>query len=169
MYKALLLLLALFSIPKMVIGQEIIVELIEVEGNYRTKHGFITKIIPVKAGDTLTVLEQHFLEGVCQRALINTKLFNSVEVSFVTSSSQTKLHIEVKERWYLYPSPHLALADRNFNEWWVDRNHDFTRLVVGGTLLHKNISGHGDELLATVWTGFERRAIIDYKTPYLHH
>ena len=62
--------------------------------------------------------------------LLNTALFNFVDFDWVDESVDSKaLTISVVERWYLWPIPYLAYADRNLRSWWEAK--DWTRLSYG--------------------------------------
>jgi len=52
----------------------------------------------------------------------------------------------VSERWYTFPEPQFELADRNFNVWWNEQDHDFDRTEYGVDLLCYNFTGNYDLL-----------------------
>jgi hypothetical protein len=61
----------------------------------------------------------------------------------------------------------MDLADRNFNEWWQDRNHDLSRLDYGMYLKQKNIHGRNETLLLRLVNGFNKKAELYYTIPYI--
>lgn len=144
------------------------VESISVNGNDRTKLSYIQKLLPFSVGDSIGKqhLSSTLKEG--QTNLTNSKLFNSVttETAF-PDSGKVRILIYVEERWYLYPVPYASIADRNFNEWWVDRNRSLQRLVFGGDIVQKNLSGHNDDLKMSVLVGFEQKIRAKYSIPFL--
>src|SRR5690606_41730575 len=74
---------------------------------------------PTRRSSDLTLIED-------KNKLINTRLFNKVEIHLVEIDRfLVDLIIEVNERWYTFPIPILALSDRNFNDWI--QNHDAKR------------------------------------------
>ena len=50
------------------------------------------------------------------------------------------------ESFYLLPSIIFELSDRNFNDWWVNFDHDFSRINYGGGFLQYNLTGRADVL-----------------------
>ncbi len=75
--------------------------------------------------------------------------------------------VEVSERWYTFPVPILELADRNFNEWWQNYNHDLKRLNYGLKLYQYNVRGRNETLLLTAKFGFTKVFRVSYRMPYL--
>ena len=48
--------------------------------------------------------------------------------------------INLIESFYLLPSIIFELSDRNFNDWWVNFDHDFSRINYGGGFLQYNLT-----------------------------
>ena len=59
------------------------------------------------------------------------------------------------------------LSDRNFNDWWVNFDHDFSRINYGGGFLQYNLTGRADVLEFTFRRGFIRELYSSYYIPYL--
>src|SRR4051812_41669791 len=90
-------------------------------GTRITKDRILLREMSLKPGDTISSLR---LDDVLVRdraKIYNLRLFNTVVVrwlEFDPGAGLVDLIIEVKERWYIFPSPIFELSDRNFNEWW---------------------------------------------------
>lgn len=98
--------------------------------------------------------------------LLNTALFNFVDFDWVDESVDSKaLTISVVERWYLWPIPYLAYADRNLRSWWEAK--DWTRLSYGFDLVYGNLWGLKHELDLTVIGGYNQNYGLTYDIPYL--
>lgn len=142
---------------------------IRVEGNHRTRTGIITRELAIKSGDTIrTSLLAETLE-IDRRKIVNTNLFVIVEMipEPNADSVRTNVRVVVKERWYLIATPVFQLADRNFNEWWYDRNRDFSRTIYGVYLSYGNVSGRADKLRVLAEFGFIPKFEVSYSLPYL--
>jgi hypothetical protein len=87
--------------------------------------------------------------------------------SIPASGSSVKIFVFVKERWYIFPAPIFELADRNFNVWWQDFNHDFARTNYGLNMIFYNLSGHKDDLETVTQWGFTPKFEIFYNRPYI--
>jgi len=142
---------------------------ISVEGNLRTRTSIITRELSIKTGDTIrTNLLAETLE-IDRRKVVNTNLFVVVEMIPETSADSVHINIRVvvKERWYFIATPVFQLADRNFNEWWYDRNRDFSRTIYGVYLSYGNVSGRADKLRVLAEFGFIPKFEVSYSLPYL--
>jgi outer membrane protein assembly factor BamA len=151
------------SIGHVIIGD------IRVEGNHRTRTGIITRELAIRSGDTIsTPLLAETLE-IDRRKIVNTNLFVVVEMIPLLNadSVRTDLRIVVKERWYLIATPVFQLADRNFNEWWYDRNRDFSRTLYGVYVSYGNVTGRADKLRVLAEFGFIPKFEVSYSLPYL--
>ncbi|WP_345026236.1 BamA/TamA family outer membrane protein [Ravibacter arvi] len=139
------------------------------EGNHKTRAGIIMRELAVKSGDTVRVHELADILEVDRRKVVNTNLFVTVQFDpeFTGDSSQVDLRLKLRERWYIFGLPVFQLADRNFNEWWYDRNRDFSRITYGLYGSHNNVSGRNDKLKVLVELGFVPKYEISYSFPYL--
>jgi len=145
-----------------------VVDNIEVEGNKRTKTFIIERELDFKIGDT--VLTKN-LDARLQRThnrLFNTGLFleTSTQILAIDSTHKT-VKVIVKERFFTYIVPIIGLADRNFNEWWVQRDHKFNRLDIGLYILQKNMRGRNESMKIKAEFGFTKKAEFTYTIPYL--
>ncbi|GAB3893095.1 hypothetical protein GCM10028825_33190 [Spirosoma agri] len=125
-------------------------------------------------GDTIRLSELPGRVEWDQRNINNTNLFVTVDVSTVqvTPDDSTQLGlldltVTMKERWYIIAYPVFDLADRNFNEWWYDRGRDLRRVIYGGRLSYKNVTGNNDQLQVIFERGFSQRTVLSYAKPYI--
>ncbi len=149
--------------------KNILIGTIHFEGNLKTQTKIIARemaIAPEMAFDSLGF--QEALE-VDRRKIVNTNLFITVEMKtqLDTDSLHTNITVIVKERWYFIMLPIFQLADRNFNEWWYDRNRDLRRTIFGTYLSYGNVTGRADKLRLLAEFGFIPKFDISYSMPYI--
>jgi outer membrane protein assembly factor BamA len=159
---------ASFQLPANSNGS-VFVRQIDIEGNRRTRSSIILREMAIKNGDTLAIAELRDKLEVDRRKIGNLNLFITVdmETGFSQDSTTVDIKILVKERWFFIAFPVFEIADRNFNEWWYDRNRDFKRVVYGGYVSYRNVTGRADRLVLSVEMGFTPRYGISYSLPYI--
>lgn len=147
--------------------ESLVVKRVEVIGNKKTKESIILREMTFSVGDTLTegVLSEKLERS--RKNIFNTNLFLWCKADFDQVNGEANIIIEVRERLYLLPLPILFLADRSFNEWWYNRNHDLKRLTYGVLLNHSNLTGNADVLKAKVYGGFVPYFELSYNRPYI--
>ncbi len=146
----------------------VVVDEIKVEGNKKTRRSIIIRELDFRVGDTLClpVLVHRFKNN--ENQLLNSGLFNSVDIEIHRwTGNRVMVNVKVKERWYTFPVPVFALADRNFNVWWVEYDHNFSRTVYGIKFYQENLRGRNEELKVTGLLGFEQRFELRYKIPFI--
>lgn len=149
-------------------GRFILVNRIFIVGNRVTKDQIILRELTLKPGDVVFSTELPIILDLDKKKLINTRLFNTAEVKVLEyQDDQIDLLIDVDERWYTFPAPIFELADRNFNEWWENYNHDFKRVNYGLRLYQFNMRGRNETLRFTFQLGYQRRFEISYRFPYI--
>lgn len=155
-------------------ARSVIVRSVSLKGNYRTRDRIILREMTLHAGDTIHLGDLTSRIAWDQRNINNTNLFVTVDVSTVqvTPDDSTQLGlldltVTMKERWYLIAYPVFDLADRNFNEWWYERGRDFRRVIYGGRLSYRNVTGNNDQLQVAIERGFLQRTIVSYSRPYI--
>lgn len=137
-------------------------------GNEKTKRFIITRELKFKEGEYLERQELDEILELSKNNVYNTNLFHSVEIQKLQSdSSFIDVLVKVEERWYVWPSPVFRLADRSFNDWWYNRNHDLSRVNYGLKLDIYNFRGQKENLRFVGFTGFEKRLIFQYAIPYI--
>lgn len=138
------------------------------EGNNRTKPWYISRELSFEEGGQYQRWELDSMFVWDGNRIYNTNLFNEINFSFVNDANGTAdILITVSERWYFYPNLIFKLADRNFNDWWVNRNRDLNRVNIGMKLTQYNFRGRGERLRVIGQTGFEKRLSFSYDIPYI--
>ncbi len=141
---------------------------VTIEGNRKTRKKIITRELSVAPGDQLSLIRLNDTLKLDRNKIYNTNLFNEVEPQIqVVNDSTVDLNIKVDERWYLYPVPIFRLADRNFNDWWVNQGANFQRVNYGLRVTQYNFRGRGERLRFMLQSGFEDRFIFNYLIPYI--
>ncbi len=156
----------LLAAPDSAIGQSFLKE-ITVVGNRKTKDYIILREIQMKQGDS--VRNQNFEAQLIQARsqVYNTNLFDEVIfIALKLDSFNFRLHVQVKERWYIYPSPQFKLIDRSFSEWIKVYNADLERVTYGGKYTQYNVTGRRDVIRMSVLTGYARDIQLEYSNPY---
>lgn len=149
-------------------GRPLVVNRILIIGNRVTKEQIVLRELSVRAGDVVNSAELPVILDLDRKKLINTRLFNTAEIKVLDYKNGTiDLLIDLNERWYTFPSPIFELADRNFNEWWENYNHDFGRVNYGLRLYQFNMRGRNETLRLTAQFGFQRRFELSYRFPYI--
>ena len=169
MKKLLVILIFLCSVATFAQQQDscFVVSKINVTGNKVTKTSTINREMLFKEGDTICsddAIKQS------RENLLNTTLFNFVDFYWTDDTLQANvksLTINVTERWYLWPVPYLAYADRNLTAWF--KEGDFSRLSYGFDLIYRNLWGLKHELDLTVIAGYNQNLSLSYDIPYLTH
>ncbi|WP_091542041.1 BamA/TamA family outer membrane protein [Thermoflexibacter ruber] len=140
-----------------------------IECHQKTIDRIILREMAYKKGDRIAKAN---IDSVLQKEankIFNTRLFVVVDVYPIPVKGDTiNLLVSLVERWYLYPIPIFELADRNFNEWWKQRNRDMSRVNYGLRLTQENVRGRNETLKLLVQLGFVERYGIEYKIPYIN-
>jgi outer membrane protein assembly factor BamA len=148
-------------------GKKYYVKAIQIEGNKRTKNAIIIRELGINIGDSLSANTFEALLIRRKNNIFNTNLFNKVEVLHILTQDTLELKIKVEERWYFLGIPEILLADRSFNEWFYDRDKDFSRISYGINLKHFNLTGNNDQLKFKALGGFIPYYEVGYLKPYI--
>ncbi len=157
--------------PKSLITDSTLVYIdsLKVSGNDHLRDNVIFAESRLSVGDTIRV--DHLREQLIRsRAnLLNTKLFNEVELLIYKWKDDHSISVEfaVDERWYIYPIPIVQLNGITFREWTDEFENDLKRLTYGLDLKHNNLTKRGDPLGLNISTGFEKNYEFDYFFPSL--
>ncbi len=155
-------------VPERHLSKKVIVRQIVIEGNAITRKSIITREMSVQEGDTLEVDSIRQLLNQNKLRLVNMSLFNDINMNIEeVTKNKVDWHVQVKERWYILPKFTFELADRNFNTWWVQQNHDFSRANVGVTIYDYNFRGNLENLSATIQLGYTQKYALNYQIPYI--
>lgn len=136
-------------------------------GNKRTKEKIMLRELNFKVGDTLTIHEMENAKTRSQQNMINTSLFNFVTITPKVNEALKTIDviIDVKERWYVWPSPIFEVQDRNFNSWWATK--DLFRINYGMFLDFQNVRGRNENLVLKFRKGYTELYGFNYRIPYL--
>ena len=144
---------------------------VQITGNKRTKEFIVMREVPFRKGDRLTQQELEKKMVLAKQQLMNTSLFVDVTPYVSTSvyqqnNYQQVITIDVKERWYLFPTPYFRLIDRNFNQWWVDQHRNLDRVNYGLKFIQNNFTGRNDNVDIWLITGYTQQITLRYSLPF---
>lgn len=136
---------------------------IQFEGNNQTKEKILRAELDIKEGDQLNLVALRKRLNANRLRLYNLQLFHYVRYIALCEGNGLNLIFSLQERWYIWPSPILSFADRNFNAWLEHR--DWRRFDYGLHLLVKNFRGLNETLAANFQQGYNRRYELFYTKP----
>jgi outer membrane protein assembly factor BamA len=146
----------------------VLIDNIFITGNNKTKAKIILRELSVEKGKRYPINTLNEILQSDRNKIYNTKLFNTVEVGLLELNlEKVDVVVKVTERWYLFPIPLIDIIDRNFNDWWVNHNHDFSRIIYGLSLYHFNMRGMNERMTLTAQFGFSKRYEFEYEFPYI--
>ncbi len=154
------------KIPNLVTISDVVVS-----GNKKTKIFIVMREVSFRKGDQLTETELEREMQLTRQQLMNTSLFVDVTVyissSVKTGNSNTRaIAIDLKERWYLFPTPYFRLIDRNFNQWWVEQHRSLERVNYGLKFIQNNFTGRNDDVDIWLITGYTQQITLRYNLPF---
>src|SRR5690606_38365233 len=124
-------------------------------GNKKTREHVIIREMGLQPGDSIPISNVSLSLDRIKLNILNTKLFNDATINIRNwDENGLDLYVEVVEKFYIIPIPFIQLADRNLNEWWVDRDKDFKRIQYGATVNWSNFRGRNETLSITASLGF---------------
>ena len=137
-----------------------------ITGNRKTKERIILRELTLQPGASFSGNDLPLILDKDQEKLVNTRLFLEVDIQTVDRSPEViDLIVQVKERWYFFPSPIFKLADRSFNEWWTNQGRDFSRVNYGLKLLQYNFRGRRETVRLLGQFGFSKTFALNYVIP----
>ncbi|WP_394340954.1 BamA/TamA family outer membrane protein [Pleomorphovibrio marinus] len=148
--------------------EQVTVNSIFVVGNEKTRKRIILREMDIKEG--ITYDWQEFVELIIgdQKKIYNLQLFTTVDVTpLFTGDDQVEVLVSLRERWYILPSVIFNLADRNFSEWWINQDRDFSRVNYGLKLDHNNVGGRNEKFRILGQLGFTQAFDLHYSKPYI--
>jgi outer membrane protein assembly factor BamA len=154
--------------------QKLTLQSINIFGNDKTRRSVILRELPVREGQQILADSLSTCLEIARLRLLNVGLFTTVAVrSDSVGDHALKWDILLQERWSIIPSPIFRLADRNFNVWWDEMNHDLRRINVGVRVRDNNFRGNLESLSFTVQAGYTQQLAVEYLRPYIddqqHH
>lgn len=151
------------------VAQEMVVSAIVIHGNQKTSDKILLRELPFNIDSSYQL--NHLTENLLPQAkwnLMNLNLFNGIELRIEIDESRAVVHIEVVEKWYLWPIPFIEYADRNFNQ-WVNLQLDPYRTNYGLYLFQYNLFGMNQTLKLSLVNGYNREVGIQYSLPWLNN
>lgn len=146
----------------------IVVRNVIVLGNKKTRTNVILRELGLFPGDTLWLRDLGSTLDQKRKQLLNLSLFLNVTVNVKNwHDKNVDVVFEVWERWYTFPIPIFKLADRNFNQWWVEQGRSLKRVNLGVRLFQDNLTGRNDEVRAELQMGYTQRVALSYDLPYV--
>jgi outer membrane protein assembly factor BamA len=157
------------SVPEIEISQEyIIVDQIEFEGNRATKQHILLRELSFSPGDTLYQAEIPLILEQSRENLLNTSLFNFVDVSLLFHDLVPSANVRFTfvERWYIWPFPIFEVAERNLNDWILNPN--IQRTNYGVYIVKENFRGRMEKVNFLARFGYKQKFNLGYAIPYIN-
>lgn len=146
----------------------LIIDSLQITGNKKTKNYIIEQELTFKLHDSINTSSLEEAIRRSEKNLLNTSLFLTAEISIKeTIKGHAYCVIAVTERWYLFPRIYFSIADRNFNVWWVEHNHELSRVQYGAGIIWYNFTGNRDNLGIDFIAGYTQKIALSYNRPYL--
>jgi len=146
--------------------QDVLIGNVFITGNRKTKEKIILRELALKPGAVFSKIDLPIIIQKDKEKLINTRLFLEVDIQLIERTQEVvDLVIQVKERWYFFPSPIFKLADRSFNEWWVNQGRDLSRVNYGVRLTQYNFRGRRETVKMIAQFGFSKTLALNYVIP----
>lgn len=137
-------------------------------GNKVTKPFVIEREMSIKAGDSIKASALNDIVEYNRERILNSQLFVEAEGNIKNwQNDSIDIEYTLKELFYWNAHPYVTLADRNFNVWWYEYNHKFSRLNLGADINRKNFRGRGEEIGIEGQIGFNKHVYIYYANPYI--
>ncbi len=129
------------------------VDSVVISGNKQTKDFVILREMSLHPGDTIT--RRAVLYD--QERIYSLRLFNQVHIDIVpTMPGKAMIHVEVSERWYIFPFPVFGIRDR-----------DWKKFFFGVGILHSNFLGRNEKLYGVGVLGYDPSLSLLYRNPYI--
>lgn len=140
---------------------------IVLRGNENTRPELIYRELMFEPGDSMTLRQLDRVLVRSRQNLLNTRIFNFVEISVKHHSDHTAdVYIEFVERWLTWVVPLLELGERNLNE-WMDKP-SLTGLNYGIYAYLANMRGNNERLKLLIKTGYRDKLSLSFISPYLN-
>lgn len=141
---------------------------IHISGNKITRSSIILRELSFQQGDIVCLDSVESLLHRNYLRLFNLNIFTDIRLLHeLADPASLTVSITVKEQWFVIPQVFVELADRNFNVWWNEYNHDLDRINIGAFLTHKNFRGNAENLSVNVQAGYTQKLSVSYYRPYL--
>lgn len=158
----------LYAEPLELQDTKLTVQDIEISGNYKTRQKVILSELPFAIGSSIEMMDLMVVTERAKENLLNTSLFNSVEISFYYPDIHSVVFtIEVSERWYLWVFPIFENEGRNFSDFL--RLNDGSFFNYGLYVKHDNFRGRKEVLKLRAVTGYKTQLVFGYRNPGLNN
>lgn len=160
------ILISFFQINNIDAQQNLIkIDSIVIEGNKVTKRKIILKELDFHEKEEISLPD--FEKSIEQSKinLLNTGLFNFVNISYTTNNKKAKVTINLTEQWYIWPIPFIEHADRNFSSFL--HNADWSRINYGLFVEIDNFRGRKEQLKFKIRGGYKEQYGFMYSKPNL--
>ncbi len=145
----------------------VVVERIDLSGNDVTRPRIIFREMLFEKGDTLTADQLFKKAEISRQNLLNTALFNFVEMQVVVDEpNHAIVRIDFIERWYLWPIPILEIGYLNLNHWLDEPS--LSTLNYGVYITLDNFRGRMQRLELLVRAGYRQNFSLTYDNPYFN-
>lgn len=138
---------------------------ITISGNDKTKDFTILRELAFSEGDSVLIHELDSEIKTSKHNLLNTPLFNYVEINYTLLETSLDIGITVEERWYLWPEAAVYYIDRNFSNWLKER--DWSKVDIGLGLKKYNLRGRNEKLSLFTFFGYDEEILVQYENLYL--
>ncbi len=147
----------------------IVIDSLKVTGNKHLNEEVVFAESRLRIGERIKVAHLRDELFKSRRNLLNTKLFNDVEILIYhwQPNNHISIDFQVDERWYIYPIPTLGLNGITFKEWREEFKFNLERVTYGLDIKDYNLTKQGDPLRLKFTTGFENNIEVDYFYPRL--
>lgn len=143
-----------------------ILDNIDIHGNDVTKEKIILRELLFHVGDTINSSELDFLQEKSRENLLNTSLFNFVTITHKEmATDRINIHVDLQERWYIWPYPIFEHADRNLSSYLY--NKEWSRLDYGLFVLINNFRGRKEILKLKTIFGYNQSYVVSYYNPFI--
>ncbi|KAA5536200.1 hypothetical protein F0919_00600 [Taibaiella lutea] len=152
------------------------IQKITITGRHKTKDRIILRELSFREGDCIpkssfdTLNDPNLLpvNEFNRKRLINLKLFNEVKLTWhLLEGNAYELEINVVDRFPVIPDLAFDFADRNFNVWWTEHNHDFSRINLGVALVNNNFRGNHETIAVLGQIGYTQKVGLTYARPFI--
>lgn len=146
----------------------LVVRNVIITGNKKTRTSVILRELSTVPGDTIHYKDLAETLEERRKQLLNTSLFLNVTANVNNwEGVYADVVFEVWERWYTFAVPIFKLADRNFNQWWVEQGKSLDRVNLGVKAFQDNLTGRKDDISTQIQFGYTQQFVLSYNLPYI--
>lgn len=150
----------------------LVVRSIQLEGLKVSKEETVLRELTFEPGDTLAEYSLKKNLEQSKSNLQNQWLFNFIDFSYQIEKNAVDVHLNVRERWYIWPYPIFEISERNFNVFWDSLQQsnfqDFSRLNYGVFFNWYNFRGRNELLKVKLRKGYREHYLFEYSLPYIN-